>query len=90
MITRAQRAREQAGKIETLEGALLAHDLYDALDAADALREVVRRVLPARSGEPICACRNRNAVKAGTEKACWYCELRSVLAAYDAAVEPKA
>ncbi len=42
-------------------------------------REALCALLPltAPSGVPMCVCRNVNAVRAGAERACWYCQVRA-------------
>jgi hypothetical protein len=47
------------------------------------LVEVIRRGLTAPSGAPLCRCLNVNAVAAGTERSCWYCEIRAALASLE-------
>ena len=47
--------------------------------AAPRMLEMLRDRVTAPSGEVICVCRNRNAVNAGTERACWYCAARALL-----------
>jgi hypothetical protein len=45
------------------------------------LAEAVYNITTGPSGATMCCCRNRNAVNAGLERACGYCELRAALAA---------
>jgi hypothetical protein len=44
------------------------------------LAEAVYNITTGPSGATMCCCRNRNAVNAGLERACGYCELRAALA----------
>lgn len=58
------------------------HGNCERCDAEEArlanLEKIVAKGLNAPSGKPICTCNSR-AVRAGTERGCWYCELRAAL-----------
>lgn len=69
-------------RIAALEGSARGLEAERATRLATA-REVVehmRKFLVAPSGSVLCACRNREAAKAGTETPCWYCKARALLA----------
>ena len=50
-----------------------------ALRVIARLRDTVSPGLTMPSGAPLCVCRSRRAVAAGTERVCWYCELREAM-----------
>ena len=54
-------------------------DLPRALRIIARLRPTIDCRLRAPSGVPFCTCRNVNAVRAGMEASCWYCEARAAL-----------
>lgn len=54
-------------------------ELELSLAANIRLRELLRQGITAPSGAAICCCRNINAVKAGAETACWFCQARAAV-----------
>ena len=87
-MTAIDRDREAYEKV-VRENQDLAESVASLRDGYHRIADVVRPGMYAPSGVPICACRNVNAVKAGIEKACWYCDVRAALSSEPSQEEGK-